>query len=386
MPHRPAHPPATTWPLLLLLCVNLASAVASAADPSASLRPHLASRALAGAVTLVLDRDGILSHQAIGMADLAKHEPMAPDALFWIASMSKPLTAAVLMMLVDEGRVEIEAPVSRYLPEFASMRVRSTDAPGGSSRAEHAITVRHVLAHTSGLPFVLPEEGGKLDVLPIAESVARSAALPLDFEPGSAWSYSNCGINVAGRIIEVVTGRAFEDVMRERLFAPLGMVDTTSFPSARQVARLAKAYEPAGGKQGALAEIPIRFLSYPLEAATRFACPGGGFFSTATDLAHFARMILRGGEVDGRRYLSSAAVARMTSVQTGTLAVGYGLGFAVMAGCFGHGGAYHTDLWFDGMHGLATIFLVQHESFAGIEGEDLMTDFKQAAVTAYGRR
>jgi CubicO group peptidase (beta-lactamase class C family) len=249
-------------------------------------------------------------------------------------------------------------------------------------KAEKPILVRHVMAHTSGLPFLLPAEKGKIDVIAIADSVTQSAKLPLKFEPGAGWSYSNCGINVGGRIIEVVTGKAYEEVMRERLFTPLGMVDTTSFPTAAQLTRLAKSYRPTKDKS-ALEEIQINYLSYPLDASTRFACPGGGYFSTAKDLGRFARMILNGGELDGRRYLSAAALSVMISKQTGDLPNGYGIGYSVTGDSYGHGGAYATDLAFDRKHGLATIFLPQHNGFAGTDGGKILPTFKQAAFAAF---
>lgn len=377
----------------LVLCLIAGADLLAAADAArtpdviASLKPYVDARALAGAVTLVVDKDRVLSHQTIGWADIAAKKPMASDAVFWIASMSKPITATVLMMLVDEGRVEVEAPVSRYLPEFARMWVKAPGGKGqdGRREARNPITVRHLLSHTSGLPFFNPEEVAKVDVPEIAASASLSAKQVLAFEPGTAWSYSNAGIKVAGRIIEVVTGKPFETVMRERLFDPLGMVDTTSFPNAAQIARLPKAYKP-NFFSTALVETPIGFLTYPLDAPTRFACPGGGFFSTAADLARFARMFLNGGELEGRRYLSQAAIKRMTTMQTGALNVGFGLGFALPGEDYGHGGAYHTDLWFDTRHGIATIFLVQHEEFLKADGDEILTAFKQAAVVAYTRR
>ena len=378
--------PLTLILVLLAGLAPLAAAERAAADPIASLKPYIADKALAGAVTLVVDKDRVLSHQTIGLADIAAKKPMAPDTVFWIASMSKPLTATVLMMLVDEGKVEVEAPVSRYLPEFTRMWL---DVPGGKQGGRRAaatpITVRHLLSHTSGLPFFNPEELAKIDTSSIADSAALSARQSLAFEPGTGWSYSNAGIKVAGRIIEVVAGRPFAEVMRERLFAPLGMVDTTCFPSAAQLARLAKAYGP-NLFGTALTEVPIKFMTYPLGASTRFACPGGGFFSTAADLGRYARMFLNGGELDGRRYLSQAAIKQMTTIQTGPQNVGFGLGFALPGQDYGHGGAYHTDLWFDTRHGLATVFLVQHEEFLKADGDEILTAFKEAAVVAYTRR
>lgn len=376
--------------LILVLLAGLlplgAADQARAPDPIASLKPYVADRALAGAVTLVVDQERVLSHQVIGFADIAAKKPMTPDALFWIASMTKPITATVLMMLVDDGKIDIEAPVSRYLPEFAQLSLQTSGGKHGGRRAATTpMTVRHLLAHTSGLPFFNHEELPKVDAYAIAASAALSATQPLAFEPGSAWSYSNAGIKVAGRIVEVVAGKPFAEVMHERLFAPLGMVDTTFFPTAAQIARLPTAYKP-NLLGTALTSTPVTYLSYPLDAATRFACPGGGLFSTAADLGRFARMFLSGGELDGRRYLSAAAIAQMTRMQTGALNVGFGLGFALPGDDYGHGGAYNTDFWFDRRHGIATVFLVQHEDFRGADGDEILTAFKQAAVVAYSRR
>lgn len=377
----------SSWWLSLVISTALVAAEpAPVVDPIASLKPYVADHALAGAVTLVVDKDRVLSHQTIGLADIAGKKAMTPDAVFWIASMSKPITATVLMMLAEEGRIDIEAPVSRYLPEFAHLWLESSGGKqSGRQEAQNPMTVRHLLVHTSGLPFFNHEEQPKVDLYSIAASAALSAKQPLAFEPGTAWSYSNAGIKVAGRIVEVVAGKPFAEVMQERLFTPLGMVDTTYFPTAAQVARLPKAYKP-NFFGTALSETPVRFLTYPLDAASRFACPGGGLFSTAADLGRFARMFLNGGELDGRRYLSPATIERMTHMQTGALNVGFGLGFALPGDDYGHGGAYNTDFWFDRRHGLATVFLVQHEEFLKADGDDILTAFKQAAVVAYTRR
>lgn len=371
--------------LLAAICPLGAADSARAPDPIASLKPYVTDRALAGAVTLVVDKERVLSHQTIGLADLAAKKPMPPDALFWIASMTKPITATVLMMLVDEGKIDIEAPVSRYLPEFAHLSVQATGGKSGRRAAANPLTVRHLLAHTSGLPFFNHEEQPKVDAYAIAASATLSAKQVLAFDPGTAWSYSNAGIKVAGRIVEVVAGKPFAAVMHERLFAPLGMVDTTFFPTAAQIARLPTAYKP-NFFGTALIATPVTYLTYPLDAATRFACPGGGLFSTATDLGRFARLFLNGGELDGRRYLSAAGIAQMTRMQTGALNVGFGLGFALPGDDYGHGGAYNTDFWFVRRHGLATVFLVQHERFRGADSDEILTAFKQAAVVAFTRR
>jgi CubicO group peptidase (beta-lactamase class C family) len=253
-------------------------------------------------------------------------------------------------------------------------------------KASRQITVHDVMCHISGLPFLLPAEKGKIDVISIADSVTQSAALLLQFEPGTAYAYSNCGINIGGRIIEIVSGKSYEDFMRERLFEPLGMRDTTSFPSTAQVARIATSYSPNAAKDG-LDEIQINYLTYPLDAPTRFACPGGGYFSTATDLAAFGRMLLNGGELDGRRYVSAAALKQLSSKQTGSLGATYGYGCAVDGGGngFGHGGAYSTELWIDTKHQLVTIYLVQHNGYPGTNGGAVIGPFKQAALAAFAQ-
>lgn len=382
-----------TWSLaaaLAAVCTftnPLAAETATDVDVIAGLKPFVERQVLAGAVTLVATPDGIVSQQAIGMADIAAKKPMTTDALFWIASMSKPLTAAAFMILVDEGKVDLADPVAKFLPEFANLMVEVKQGDQVTlSKPAHPITVREVLNHTSGLPFLLPAEKGKIDVFTVADTVAQSAKLNLKFEPGSAYQYSNCGINAAGRIIEVVSGKSYEQFMQERLFTPLGMKDTVSIPNAEQLGRLATSYRPNKDKS-ALEALQINYLTYPLDAVTRHPCPGGGYFSTAKDLAAFGRLLLNGGELNGKRYLSSQSVAQMGSKQTGALSANYGLGCAIDGGGngFGHGGAYATDLWIDTKRQLVTIYLVQQNGYAGTDGGKILSIFKQAAVAAYGR-
>jgi CubicO group peptidase (beta-lactamase class C family) len=346
------------------------------------LQPYVDRGTLAGAVTLVATRDGVSSREAVGFSDLAARTPMRGDALFWIASISKPITAAALMMLVDEGRVDPEQPVARYLPEFEGQQLI---AESGEERTvlvkpPRAITVRDVLAHTSGLPFMTRAEQGKIDRLTLAEAAISYAMSPLSFAPGTKWSYANAGTNTAGRIIEVVGGKPYDEFLRERLLAPLGMVDTTFVPTRAQLARLAKSYKPSAG--GGLEELPITQCIYPLDAPTRRPSPAGGLFSTAADLARFGRMLLRGGELDGRRYLSEAAVARMSAKQTGDLENAYG--FACDAdkgdGVFGHGGAYATDLRIDRRRGLVLVYLVQHAGYGNPDGNEILPAFRAAAA------
>jgi CubicO group peptidase (beta-lactamase class C family) len=307
---------------------------------------------------------------------------MTSDAIFWIASESKPITATALMMLVDEGKVNVEDPVERYLPEFKGQMVAAerTAEHVFLKRAEHPIKVREILSHTSGLPFRSPLEEPTLDVLPLRDRVRSYAMLPLQFEPGTRYEYSNAGINTAGRIIEVVSGMSYEAFLEERLFQPLGMKDTTFWPNERQLRRLAKSYRPAtDGK--ALEETPITQLRYPLNDRSRQPMPAGGLFSTAQDLTRFCQMILNSGVSQGRRYLSSGAIVQMTRKQTGDMVKeGYGFGWSMRGSTFGHGGAYGTALNINPDTGLITVLMIQQASFAGQEGTALDQAIRQAAA------
>lgn len=338
---------------------------------AAAVQPFVDRHELAGAVVLVADKDRVRCQEAIGFADVAAGKPMPTDAIFWIASQSKPITAAALMMLVDEGKVNVDDPVEKYLPEFHGQMVvaEKDDAHVLLKKPVHPILVRNVLSHTSGLPFRSAIEQPTLDRLPLGDRVRSYAAAPLVFEPDTKYEYSNAGINTAGRIIEVVSGMPYERFLDERLFKPLGMKDTTFWPDDTQAARIAKSYKPGPNNTGLL-ETPIDQLQYPLtDRVNRYPMPAGGLFSTAADMARFYRMVLGGGQLDGRRYLSEAAVKQMTTRQTpADLPTSYGFGFSTGGNQIGHGGAYSTNSYIDTQHGLIFIWLVQHAGFPGAGG------------------
>jgi CubicO group peptidase (beta-lactamase class C family) len=380
---------------LALLLAALAAPAALAEEPTpapakgiaAALQPFVDRHWLAGAVTLVADRDRVLSLGAVGFADVAAKKPMRPDALFWIASQSKPITAAALMMLVDEGKVKLDDPVAKYLPEFKDQWL-AVFRDGESillRRPKHPPTVRHLLSHTSGLPFRSALEQPTLDLLPLRVAVGSYALTPLDFEPGSRFQYSNAGINTAGRIIEVVSGMPYETFLVRRLFEPLGMKDTTFWPNESQFARLAKSYRPNAARTG-LRETTITQLKYPLDDRSRQPMPAGGLFSTASDVGRFCQMVLGGGVFQGKRYLSAAAVKEMTSKQTGpALKEGYGLGWGTGGGKIGHGGAYATNMTIHVKPGLITVFLVQQAGGFPGEGGKAHGVFEATALERFGR-
>ncbi len=361
--------------------------MSSPSSLAAALQPFVDRHELAGAVVLAAGKDSIHALETVGCANIEAGTPMPADAMFWIASMSKPITGAALMMLVDEGRVRIDDPVETYLPEFAGqwLITEADEAHQVLRKPAHPITVRNVLTHTSGLPFRSDMEVPTLDLLPLRVAAKSYAMTPLQFAPDSKYEYSNAGINTAGRIIEVVTGIPYEDFLDQRLLGPLGMTDTTFWPNAAQTARLARVYRP-GPEQTGLELVPtIEQLSYPLEnREQRYPMPAGGLFSTARDVCRFAQMVLNNGVFAGKRYLSEAAVREMTSKQTGdAVEVEYGYGWAADQGTFGHGGALATNMIIDPARGLITIYLVQHCGFPGEGGKSFLA-FKTTADELYG--
>ena len=379
---------------LLLAALAFVPATSRAAEPgriASALQPFVDHHTLAGAVTLVANKDKFLDVATVGFADITAKKPMRADALFWIASMSKPITAAALMILVDEGKVNVNDPVEKYLPEFKDQMVVAEQDKDHVvlRRPKHPITVKNVLSHTSGLPFKSGIEQPTLDLFPLRARVLSYAMSPLQFEPDSKYQYSNAGINTAGRIIEVVSGMPYEKFLDERLFKPLGMRDTTFWPTSSQIRRIAKSYRPNKEKTG-LEETIVAQLQYPLNDPVRQPMPAGGLFSTAQDVGRFGQMVLGGGVFNEKRILSEEAVKQMTSVQTGDLPQGYGFGFSVEKkpdGTFGHGGAYATQLRIDPHQQLVMVLMVQHTGGFpnGDEGKKINPTFFSAAASMLGK-
>ncbi len=371
---------ALAWPVTLAVA-------AAPAFSAALLQPFVDRHELAGAVAVVVGRDKVLSVESLGFADIAGRKTMKADTLFWIASQTKPMTSTALMMLVDEGKVALDDAVEKYLPEFRGQMVTvEKDAAHTLLRKPtHPITLREVLNHMSGVPFMSALELPTHDLVPLAALVRSYAITPLVSEPGTRYLYSSAGINIAGRVIEVISGLPYEDFMQQRLFRPLGMKDTTFWPNERQVKRVAKSYRPDGTKTN-LAEFQITQLAYPLSDRTRrFPIPAGGLFSTAQDTAHFCQMLLNGGVRNGRRYVSEASFKELTQRQTPpSVKESYGLCFAVGQDWFGHGGAQATSMEIRPSKGLATIWMVQHTGFPG-EGSKAQGVFKNWALERFGK-
>jgi CubicO group peptidase (beta-lactamase class C family) len=384
--------------VILLSIPTFAQSSATSLHPDeiqSYLQPLVDRHTLAGAVTLVATRDQILYLKSAGYRDLAAKAAMPANAMFWIASTSKPMTATAFMMLVDEGKVSLDDPVERYLPEFHHQMVKgsknnqtqdghvSSGSPALSElvAANHPILVREILSHTSGLPFKSSAQPGALDTLSLRDSVLRFAAEPLLFQPGTSYSYSNEGIDTAARIIEVVSGMPYEEFMQQRLFDPLGMKDTTFWPNAEQLTRLAETYKLDPNTKD-LVNVPISQLTYPLnDRQHRFPMPAGGIFSTATDVSKFCQMILNGGTLNGKQYITPASLRAMTTVQNrGMEKHDYGFGWSVSKNGFGHGGAFNNAMDIDTMTGRIFIFMVQQDGPWGTsEGDAMITTLEKFA-------
>ena len=341
---------------------------------AASVKPFVDDQMIAGAVLLTAAGDGPTVIETLGYADAAAHRPMQPETMFWIASNSKQMTAAALMMLVDEGKVALGDPVSQYLPEFAGQMfvAEEDDEHKLLRKPQRPVSVRDLVAHTGGIvPWA---RDGRLNAGTLRERTLACALTPLRFEPGTKWEYGNGGFEVAGRLIEVLSGEPLEAFMQAHLFGPLGMTDTTFWPSEEQVSRLATPYG-AG-----LAEATLPF-TYPLAEMSGSPSPGGGLFSTAGDCLAFCRMILAGGVFGGQRLLSEDAVRAMTTTQTGTLLSGpdndngYGLGWNTTSrdggrawpegiGLVHHGGAHGTNLCIDPQRGQIKVFMIAQAGWA----------------------
>jgi CubicO group peptidase (beta-lactamase class C family) len=359
----------TNHALGLLLTVLTTSAFAAGSEPSASpevsaaMQPYLDSYKLAGLIGIIADKTGKVHYKnLLGYADVEARKPISEDNVFWIASMTKMFAGASIMMLMDEGKVSLDDPVTKFIPQLNKWMVveEKDDAHVLLKPLVRPVTIRHVLSHTSGLSgsAELQQVTGS-DSTPLTVRALSSVTGPLQSQPGDKYAYGNQGMNIAARIVEIVSGLPYEDFLQKRFFDPLGMTETTFWPGDTQVARLAAAYGPNKEKNGYVRG-GIGFLTKPLSDRThRFPEAGGGLFSTTHDVFRYGLMLANDGELDGKRYLSHAAMEELRKEQTGTTKVNYSLGYHLRNGMFGHDGAYGTDLSVDPKTGMVAIFMVQ---------------------------
>lgn len=344
----------------------------------------------AGIVTLVARNGQIAALDAVGYTDIESRQPMRTDNIFQIHSMTKPVVCVALMMLVEEGKLALTDPVEKHLPEFRGMQVR------GKGKSSRLITVSDLMTHTSGMMLNPPPGIGELHGAlhkSLAEVVSIVSQQPLDHEPGTKWQYSNMGIAVVARIVEVLGGMPFEKFLDVRIFQPLGMKDSYIYPPKGKFHRMPVAYILRDGK-------PLKYTSDPLgegrmkfREGARYPLPEGGIYSTAEDLFAFYQMMLNGGEYQGKRLLSKASVQVMTTVHTGDLRTngpgnGWGLGWYVVKdpmgelslvsrGTYGHGGRYGTFCFVDPKRGMVGIFMIHREG-----GSEERQAFTQMAVAS----
>jgi CubicO group peptidase (beta-lactamase class C family) len=418
--------------LLILAALSMTNLGASepqqplAPSRISSLTPALQSlvdsQIIPGAVAFVADKERVLDFQAVGYFSLGTKEPMRTDNVFWIASMTKSMTATALMMLVDDGKVNVNDPVEKYLPEFKGQMVPETSDPDRRHPPRHPITIKEILSHTSGI--VVPNDPAIKRTYSLKDNVAQYAAAPLRREPGTKYEYNNACINTAGRIIEVVSGIPYADFMQRRLFDPLGMKDTTFWPTEDQARRLARSARRAADKtsledvqqdkglpqaviekqlsQGKEIKVPASILAdmgggmIP-DYVHRYAEPAGGLFSTAHDVGTFCQMLLNGGMFQGKRFLSLQSIREMTAIQTDGIPVNpqeaYGLGWSIKirddeglsVGSFGHRGARRPVMWVDPKNELVMVLLVERFDCTGEEQKQLYGSFLKAAIAQYGR-
>ena len=364
----------------------------------AAMQAVIARNEVAGAVTAVVTKDKVLDLETIGYADVAAKRPMSTDTVFWIASMTKPVTGVAVLMLQDEGKLSVADPVAKYLPEFANLKT-----PSGKPAN---LTLTQILTHTSGLGEASGPAAQSAKTL--ADLVPIWLAAPMQYEPGAQWKYTQSGINAAARIVEVVSGMTFDVFVQKRIFDPLGMKDTTFYPTDAQRARLATAY--AKNKDtGVLEPVPPRPEFGPRDRPPQ---GNGGLYSTAPDYARFAQMLLNGGKLGGRTYLSAAAMKFLTTSQTGDIPTGFlqtdtygnrganyswgiatcilraphdGVAAMLSPGTYGHGGAWGTQAWIDPVKGVAYILMVQRSNFPNSDASDVRRDFQQAAAQALSK-
>jgi CubicO group peptidase (beta-lactamase class C family) len=351
---------------------------------ASAIQPFVDHHQIAGAVLLVATKDRVLTCDAVGFSDLSAQKAMATDQLFAIASMSKPIAITTLMMLVDEGKVSVDDPVEKYLPEFKNqMFIAEKDAGHVLLKnPKQPLLVRHLLTHTGGILYSGPLEKPSLDGFPLRTIVAEHAMLPLQFEPGSRYMYSSAGISTVARIVEVVSGEPYEKFLQEKLLTPLGMSDTTFWPTVAQLTRLAKCYKTNAARTDLIeTQLDDRF-SFPLsDTVHRYPMPGVGLFSTASDMLRFCQMYLNGGVSNGERYLSEASIALMTKKETpDNVKNSYGFGWAINKdGSYDHGGSFNTSMKINPKLDLITIFLTQVAGRSVKGGEKAKPAFETAA-------
>jgi CubicO group peptidase (beta-lactamase class C family) len=372
----------------------------------ASLRAAVERKDVPGVVALVTNRERVLYQGAFGVADVATGRPLAADALFRIASMTKAITSVALMQLVEQGRLGLDDPAGKYLPELVGLQVfESFDAATGAYTlrpASRPATVRHFLTHTSGLAYPFTSAIWR-DFRPRAGETYPFGG-PLLFDPGERWHYST-STDVVGALVEAVSGQTLEDYFRQHIFSPLGMDDTSYTVPEAKGPRLVAQQQRAGERMDG----PIVLQSPQPGLAVAAPIGGGGLASTASDYGRFVRMFLNGGTLDGARVLEAGTVALMGENHIGAVSVPaqestlprsadftfiadgrdkWGLGFLITAdqvpgkrspGSLSWGGINNTFFWIDPARGIAGVIMMQYLPFADAKALAVHDTFERGA-------
>jgi CubicO group peptidase (beta-lactamase class C family) len=329
----------------------------------------------AGIVTMVLRGGNVVQKTAVGVQNIEENRPMREDSIFQIMSMTKPITAVAIMLLCEEGKINLYDEVQTYLPEFRDQMV---NANGWLKKPPRPIRIGDLLSHTSGMRQMpqgdMKDIHWKMDHT-LAEAVASFAKEPLEFEPGAKWLYSNTGFATLGRIIEVVSGQSYESFIQSRLLQPLQMKDTFFYPTSDKLDRIAIVYTSKDSKMIRAGTQILGGDPGAFRKGAKYPGPEYGLFSTADDISHFCQMILNHGTWKGTRFLSPATIEAMREVQTSGMSAGwypgadYGLAWEIISkpsgvwgllplGTFGHGGAFGTQEWIIPSRDMITIFMV----------------------------
>ena len=364
---------------------------------AADLKARIDQGKLSGAVVMVAQDGEVLMHEAMGYQNVEDQVPMSKDTIFRIFSMTKPVTGTALMMLWDEGKFQLDDPVEMHLPELAGMQVfveQNEDGSWVTEPADHPMTVRELMSHTGGLVYTPPLSQGpvaeayakagimNLTGATLAESMPALKDIPLSYQPGSQWVYS-ISVDVQGYMVERLSGMRFGEFLETRIFQPLGMVDTGFSVKPENAARLSRQYAP--NNDGTLRRTDNRpgLANFDFLSPPKFESGGGGLTSTAADYMRFVQMHLGGGELNGVRILSEAAVAQMRANQLpeavaniGQLYPGnvFGLDFAIVENSDSYQGASEGTHWWWGIAGSwFWIDPVENIGFIGmIQNDDIL--------------
>lgn len=358
---------------------------------TALMEENVDKHRIGGAVAAVA-RNGKLAYlKSVGKTDIEADVDMQDDTIFRIASMSKPITSVAVLILYDQGKIKLDDPVSKYIPEFKDpMVLRPGQKIDQATKAKREITIKDLLTHTSGLTYQWDGHLGPLyreagithgvigDDSTLAEKMKRLGRIPLLHEPGETWTYG-LSVDVLGRVVEVASGKSFKQFLEERVFGPLKMKDSFFFVPDEKLGRLAVAYAPlpGGGLKRLDSEVvtegPFSYCAdHPYKGRKMYYSGGGGLCSTVGDYLCFCQMLLNGGQLDGTRILKEGTVAMMTSDQVGQLkqGEGFGLGVSVVrnsqeaggldcVGAFGWGGFWYTTFFVDPAKELIGVSMAQ---------------------------